>query len=86
MTFTALGTGGEYRHLLSISELASHAHTNFSVNGTTVGWTDKVFQQGTLGGVRPNRTSDITTGYSGGIAKHNNTQPYIGVFYWRRTA
>ena len=84
MTFTALGTGGEYRHLLSISELASHAHTNFFVNGTTVGWTDKVFQQGTLGGVRPNRTSDITTGYSGGNAKHNNVQPYIGVFYWRR--
>lgn len=86
MSFTAGSTGGEYKHTLTVNEIPSHNHKNFFVNGTTVGWTDKAFQQGALGGVRPNRTSDITTGYTGSGQSHNNIQPYIAVYFWQRTS
>lgn len=86
MSFTVGSTGGEYKHWLTVNEIPSHNHKNFFVNGTTVGWVDKVFQQGTLSGVRPNRTADITTGYTGSGQSHNNIQPYITVYFWQRIA
>lgn len=86
MSFTSGSTGGKYKHTLTVNEIPSHNHKNFFVNGTTIGWIDAVFQNGSLGGVRPNRTADITTGYSGGGQPHENVQPYIAVYFWVRTA
>lgn len=30
--------------------------------------------------------ASVSVGYSGGDAYHNNLQPYIVVYFWRRTA
>ena len=84
MSFTTDSHGGEYKHLLTIDEMPSHSHnitlpvsTNWSGNG---------------GGAYQlnNRTTDrITKDYiktTGNSNSHNNVQPYIVVFFWRRTA
>lgn len=86
MSFTANSTGGQYKHTMTISELVSHTHTNFTIGGTKVGWTSGVFQQGSLGGVRTSPTENIITGSTGGSTPFNILNPYIVVYFWRRTA
>ena len=84
MSFTLNSNGGEYKHLLTIDEMPSHSHnitlpvsTNWSGNG------GEAYQLN-------NRTTDrITKDYiktTGNSNSHNNVQPYIVVFFWRRTA
>ena len=86
MTFTANGTGGKYNQSLTVSNLPSHAHTNFTVAGNAVKWGDQRNGSGTLSGVSPSGTKDIVTGSSGGNVAHNNIPPYKGTYFWRRTA
>lgn len=76
--------GGEENHLLNINEIPSHSH-NFQggsalftrsdggVKGLGAGpyWVEGV---GTLS----------ETGYVGGSQSHNNLQPYITVYMWKR--
>lgn len=83
MSFTSLATGGEYKHKLTVDELASHSHqttyeyaTNLkATNGGGSGWTR--FTAGT-----GNRGVNAT----GGNQSHNNIPPYIVTYFWRRTA
>lgn len=81
LTFTAGTIGGEYKHKLTIDEMPSHSHTYYS----------PVVQE-----VLPSSNSStygnymksyiIETSYSGGDGDHNNLQPYITVYFWKRTA
>lgn len=81
---TAGATGGSETHALIEAELPSHTHT---VSHTTVA--DKLY-----GGTDANRTrtditgsaSNETTSSTGSGTAHNNLQPYVVVYMWKRTA
>lgn len=85
MSFTAKSSGGEYKHKLTVTEMPSHNHTTnipISTLGLTVG--GQAYQ------LTAKKTDYIKAtdyiAYTGGNGRHNNVQPYITVFFWRRTA
>lgn len=77
-------TGGESSHVLTNSEMPSHAHT-FSY---PAGLTNNAY------GNEPNQYGLIMTGNqekynttaTGGSVAHNNMPPYKVVYIWERTA
>lgn len=73
-------TGGEKTHKLAISEMPSHNHYNDTWAASSSGSQYLYFygQKGTPG--------DRYTGSTGGGGAHNNLQPYITVYFWKRTA
>ena len=77
-------TGGEKTHTLIVNEMPSHKHDIYSYAGNTV--------QGTEWSVRPyqNREEFQILGTAckntGGSQPHNNLQPYITCYMWKRTA
>ena len=82
MSFTAGSTGGEYKHLLTTSEMPSHTHNlvhNLNLHLISGG-------SALNGAVSGGSGKDIYTDATGGSTKHNNIQPYIVVYFWRRTA
>lgn len=71
-------TGGAKTHTLTVDEIPSHYHYtgNPNANGSS-GW----YQSS------GNRySSTATTGTTGGGQAHNNLQPYITCYMWKRTA
>ena len=83
MSFTAGSTGGEYKHKLTVSELASHNHSTtyeyatglVATNGGGAGWTHFTASTGSK-----------SVNSTGGNGSHNNVQPYIVVYFWKRTS
>ena len=83
-SFTAGSTGGEYTHTLTINEMPSHTHTV----------TDQYFKRNTgdqLGNTHGdellgNTYTTSTTSASGSGGAHNNMQPYVVVYMWRRVS
>lgn len=75
-------TGGEKTHILSISEMPSHNHPikNANVGGgvTTYNTVKAEDKRGWAG--------NIYTDNTGGGKAHNNLQPYITVYMWRRVS
>jgi len=71
-------TGGTKTHTLTISELPSHTHnSNFVTGGSGVSGVN------TAGNY--DAATNATSATGGGSA-HNNVQPYIVAYMWRRTA
>ena len=70
-------TGGAKTHTLTVDELPAHTH---SVPNS--GSQNNSFDSGTTVG------NDVTgtSGSTGGGQAHNNLQPYIVVYMWKRTA
>lgn len=89
MSFTTAGnTGGEYKHTLSVSEMPSHNHKMYTYNSNyqAGGGTDAkapVIYNTNVNNVGSTNSATLATG-SG--SSHNNVQPYIVVYFWRRTA
>ena len=88
-------TGGAKTHTLGITEMPSHRHSEYACGASEqgvapVGYFVSGTRQGSESGFRP--TSDasyggiIYTGYSGGGSAHNNLQPYITVYMWKRVS
>ena len=68
-------TGGSKTHTLGISEIPAHDHSVAISSGATANIPGG-------GGL----TSGGTTGSTGGGGSHNNLQPYIVTYMWKRTA
>lgn len=73
---TVEGTGGAKTHTLTIGEIPAHTHSVPISAGSAVG-----------AGVGSGYSiSAGVTGSTGGDGSHNNLQPYIVVYMWKRTA
>jgi hypothetical protein len=89
-------TGGEKVHTLTTAEIANHKHDR--IHPTNMDWV--VGNTSGLGGTtyapyisyyssyQESGTSRslLTTSYTGGNGAHNNLQPYITCYMWKRTA
>jgi hypothetical protein len=89
-TFAAGAAAGEYNHALTVNELAAHEHPVVRHSSGYPIHTDRT----TLGGTYPvlglefsnNVATPLRAESTGGDAAHNNIQPYVVVYMWRRTA
>lgn len=73
-------TGGAKTHTLIQNEIPIHAHSipNIDVATNAGGSTGSRYY--------PSGSAGVTTNNTGGGAAHNNLQPYIVVYMWKRTA
>lgn len=81
MSFTANSAGGTYTETLTIDQIPSHNHEYYSPIAQKV---QAISSGSTFGNY--NKQYRIATDPSGGGKSHNNIQPYITVYFWRRTA
>ena len=81
LSFTSKNTGGEYVHKLTVNEIPKHKHTaNYSNNTTTSDTLNWGFDwhYGVAG------TSDGAIYSTGGSGSHNNIQPYVVTYMFKR--
>ena len=81
------GTGGEKTHTLTTTEMPSHAHglvrslaeaSGYGLT-TSASFTNRVIIESAASG-------DASTNNTGSGGAHNNLQPFIVVYMWKRTA
>jgi hypothetical protein len=77
---TAEKTGGAKTHTLTINEMPSHSH-GISDETLSQSWTS-----GADNRYRAAQANTLQSMPTGGGAAHNNLQPYIVVYMWKRTA
>lgn len=101
LTFTAGQKSGEFKHQLTVGELATHNHRSYA---NCVIWADKKYWNSSIstsqialdgsstdsGAVFMDRTVESAglwySKSTGGNQRHNNVSPCIGAYLWRRTA
>lgn len=100
MSFTSKSVGGEYNHLLTENEMPIHRHYEYIFVKGYPDWPVVDLEEygamidfNTSNYVTPNQSVHATvtnafthTEYAGGSTEHNNIQPYIVAYFWRRTA
>ena len=69
-------TGGSKTHTLTTAEIPAHTHSIPFTSGSTANFA----------GGNVVDTAGGTTGSTGGGGSHNNLQPYIVTYMWKRTA
>lgn len=75
-------TGGTKTHTLTVDEMPSHSHKlGYSDNNWKINNSDLARQK-----IFINYDSNMQTSETGGNQPHNNLQPYITVYFWKRTA
>lgn len=80
-------TGGEKTHKLTTAEMPKHKpnvgiYINNNVSGGEVYWFEpKGFASGNTGSSNSTKVSEV-----GGDQAHNNVQPYITCYMWKRVA
>lgn len=85
--YAAGSTGGEKEHTLTVDETARHRH-----EGLEWGSNENIgLNTGTDASIRLNFTAascenGFRTAFAGGSKPHNNMQPYIGTYRYRRIA
>jgi hypothetical protein len=77
---TAEETIGAKTHTLSVAEIPSHTHTVSGIENPRGTGSD-----GSEDGAS-SFTNSLTTSATGGGQAHNNLQPYVVVYMWKRTA
>lgn len=88
MSFTSNSTSGEYYHTLSYSEMPVHAHEvgiwDTSGSLKTNPWEFMTIYGSHHSDGQSHNVNSIHTNGSGGNIPHNNVQPFLVVFFWRR--
>lgn len=87
LTFTAGQKSGEFKHQITIRELASHSHI-VAKTSAIVGWQGNS-PEGAYGDITTGTTIKKTkpeTYESGGNQPHNNISPCVAVYMWERKA
>ena len=99
MSFTPNSIGGEYKHQLTIQELPKHQHyENLMAKGFD-GWNEitvklhgLIFDYNSNSYTYPDTKVHATpveaythTSFTGDSASHNNIQPYVITYFWKRT-
>ena len=79
---TAGETGGEKTHTLTVAEMPAHKH-KFGYTGGYTDATGSPYSVGKAIGHDPSNVYSETTS-TGGNGSHNNLQPYIVVYFWKR--
>lgn len=77
-------TGGAKTHTLTTAEMPAHTHVITSQTATTGSATS--YEHGALDTSSAEAEVTEVTGSTGGGGAHNNLQPYIVVYMWKRTA
>lgn len=77
--FEVNATGGEYKHKLVIDEIPSHTHKYYSPIVQEVVPSSNTSTYGNY-----NKGYYIDSDSVGGDGYHNNIQPYITVYFWKR--
>ena len=85
---TPAGTGGSKTVALSLAEMPQHAHTlsmNTSADGDPDGGNRRICTDDAEPG-GPFTPTHLSMSNQGSNSAHNNVQPYIVVYMWKRTA
>lgn len=79
-------TGGAKTHTLTVTEMPGHNHNiETTLNGAFApGAPDRILRYGSASGSLP--VSNYGSNNTGGGEAHNNLQPYIVTYFWKRTA
>lgn len=92
-TYPLGSTGGEATHVLTVDELAYHAHAEAAQAGNgKVAACVTTSVSGTASGpllesnAWTTNATTLDTGWVGKSKAHNNMQPYLAVYIWERTA
>lgn len=78
-------TGGAKTHTLLATEMPAHVHRQRR-HGTTTGSLSGPTTAPDTSSSNPTDWGTVDTGSAGGGGAHNNLQPYIVVYMWKRTA
>jgi len=81
---TAEETGGAKTHTLTISEMPSHTH-NLGSKDSTAGDGGSFNEEFIEDPADTTNGPNVTSSSTGGGSAHNNLQPYIVVYMWKRT-
>lgn len=88
MSFTSNSIGGEYNHFLTVNEMPKHNHLTVKGNddGDTPNITDEFITYQSEGSIpkTPGSYYSAHTRDAGENEPHNNLQPYVTTFFWRR--
>jgi hypothetical protein len=81
---TAEDTGGFKTHTLTVSEMPSHTH-NLGSKDSTAGDGGAFNEEFIEDPADTTNGPNVTSSSTGGGSAHNNLQPYIVVYMWKRT-
>ena len=84
--FTINETGGEPTHKLTIAEMPSHTHSIYGWNSSANGALPEQGSWNWTGHVPSDWSRNDIVSSTGGNGAHNNLQPYIVCYMWKRTA
>lgn len=79
-------TGGEYTHTLSIPEMPIHSHRINLTANTYPYDANGIYISPVTHTQADSGRSSVDTGQAGGDMPHNNMQPYIVTYMWKRIA